>query len=1652
MKKLLKVLLPILAVFILFSGCNEPESSTSGTDTKPVTGVTVTFAGEQVDANSLVYLEEGGLATVAVSLLPAGISGTVTWTLSNNSEDYLEVDIAANGLSAALKGITEGTVTITLNARNRDNKSPVSFKFDVEIVPPGSLPVQTVIVKDGDFEIAEDAELELYIGDEITLSVDLRPAGVAGTITWSDGDTVVGIDPVGYGLTAVLTALTVGELTVTVSAENERNTNPVTRTFKIKVAEAAPAPTSWTERNWTPVDSMIFTVAYGNGLFVAGGNDGNILYATQDMVWNSSTTPLNAHVRGLAFGGGFFVAGVQAGGGHTNLHRSTDGISWIPMSSALGGTMCVASDGGNNFAAGGFFNAGQGRAWATNITPAAPIWRQITVETGEGAITGVTRGLAYGNGRLVAVGDGGNIAYSDDLGATWTAATGSKGTNSYEEVVFGRNKFVAVGGGGQMAYSFDGAEWTLISEENKGNLAGPISALTYARGYFAAADNSGRISYSKDGLNWIGVTSLGVNIQGLVFGGDKWVAVGANGRIFYSGGEDSVKYPLMNLTVSGSDGIGNIYNNRNVTVRQSNGDDFTVTLTAVIDPADKPLLNPVITWTSSVPAELVITPNGTDNLTATLKGLEIHDGYTVTVTATNDDTSTPLTLTFRVDVIDPAAARPVTEITVRYGDVIIPDGGTITLDVDQIRQLTVTPEPSDAAGIADYAVTWSSSASANVSVAATGSPAALTAGSTAGVSADITVSVANKDNTGPVTKTFTVNVLKPPKTWVNANLIEFGILGGGAQVVNGVAFGNNTWVIVGEAASDGVAAANTTTNGKVMYSNDGLIWNELPVLEASKFNFPVRFVTYGNGMFVAGGHTGQILVSQNGIDWVTKTSVTGSVLSLGFGGETGNTLVATTNGGNRVFHTNNSFSDADWAWTQPTATPAGMVNCRGVAYGNGTWVIGGDVIRYSTDLVTWENATIPASGTGATMKLAFGNNTFVGVMGNGAIVYSIDNGVNWQLATNAFGASANGVAYANGYFVAGANSNNIRYSSDGITWTVSGTAGAAIPSARLNGHLQDVAFGNDRWVVVGRGGNVASSDVAAIEVAPTFAVTFNANTTDTVTNLPERLTGINSGETITKPAVDPSRVGFRFDGWFKEEAGTNEWIFAPNAGADTVTGNTTLFAKWTASAINIKDGETVINNQPQFMTEGDIKTLTVDVLGAMDVSQVVVTWTSGNEEKVEFDNTTGTTVVLSALEETAEPITVTVSAVNFGTGADPITATFTVAVASAGALAPVTGITIRDVTVATVPVTVGNNGAITLFLNDVSNMTVALTPVPVTGDVTWSASNDGVTINDSDPFAVVLTAGTADRNTIITVSAENADNDTPVILTFTVNVRTPPAAFTQVTQDGITAHIQGAAFGNNVFVVAGNGGAVAYSTNGSTWTAGTSTVVGDFRGLSFANGMFFGNTVKSANGATWEASNITGLTATLTSVSYGDDTYVATDLFGSCVAISSDGLIWTNPTPVGTLRRGGTYGDGIFLAVGANIQYSTDRGATWETSDAVAGTYYDAAYGNGVYVAVGGTSARIYSFNGINWFSTGVSGGNLTGNINRVVFANGYFVAVDGNGAINYSANGITWRTSTGICATLGGGGGIAYNNGVWVVAGSSGRIMTSTVPTVIGD
>ncbi|MGP1595135.1 MAG: InlB B-repeat-containing protein, partial [Treponema sp.] len=76
-----------------------------------------------------------------------------------------------------------------------------------------------------------------------------------------------------------------------------------------------------------------------------------------------------------------------------------------------------------------------------------------------------------------------------------------------------------------------------------------------------------------------------------------------------------------------------------------------------------------------------------------------------------------------------------------------------------------------------------------------------------------------------------------------------------------------------------------------------------------------------------------------------------------------------------------------------------------------------------------------------------------------------------------------------------------------------------------------------------------------------YSVTFDAQGG---TPVPQDQT-IDHGDMITVPSP-MSKAGYTFGGWYKEAACTTQWNFA----TDTVTGNTTLYAKWTGNPYTVQ--------------------------------------------------------------------------------------------------------------------------------------------------------------------------------------------------------------------------------------------------------------------------------------------------------------------------------------------------------------------------------------------------------------------------------------------------------------------------------------------------
>jgi uncharacterized repeat protein (TIGR02543 family) len=93
--------------------------------------------------------------------------------------------------------------------------------------------------------------------------------------------------------------------------------------------------------------------------------------------------------------------------------------------------------------------------------------------------------------------------------------------------------------------------------------------------------------------------------------------------------------------------------------------------------------------------------------------------------------------------------------------------------------------------------------------------------------------------------------------------------------------------------------------------------------------------------------------------------------------------------------------------------------------------------------------------------------------------------------------------------------------------------------------------------------NESNNSVSVTVIIPetTFTVVFDSQGGSSVPS-----TTSNANATITAPA-NPTRLGYTFNGWYKEPACTNLWNFS----TDKVTSDMTLYAKWNTNTTDLPD-------------------------------------------------------------------------------------------------------------------------------------------------------------------------------------------------------------------------------------------------------------------------------------------------------------------------------------------------------------------------------------------------------------------------------------------------------------------------------------------------
>jgi len=272
-------------------------------------------------------------------------------------------------------------------------------------------------------------------------------------------------------------------------------------------------------------------------------------------------------------------------------------------------------------------------------------------------------------------------------------------------------------------------------------------------------------------------------------------------------------------------------------------------------------------------------------------------------------------------------------------------------------------------------------------------------------------------------------------------------------------YASTTPVTVGGVSLSGNGLENyASTITSIQAPNDGTTWTTRTSGFGTKY---IRGVTYGDGLYVAGGLSGTITTSPDGTTWTTRTSGFGTTTIYGVTYGDG-LYVAVGSSGTLTTSTDGT------TWTSRTSG-FGTTVILGVTYGDGLYVAGGDSGKLTTspDGTTWTTRT---SGFGSTKirGVTYGDGLYVAVGDDGKLTTSTD-GTTWTTRTSGFGSTTIlGVTYGDGLYVAVGEGGKLTTSTDGTTWTTR-TSGFGSTD------IYDATYGDGLYVAVGVSGKLTTS-------------------------------------------------------------------------------------------------------------------------------------------------------------------------------------------------------------------------------------------------------------------------------------------------------------------------------------------------------------------------------------------------------------------------------------------------------------------------------------------------------------------------------------------------------------------------------------------------
>ena len=308
------------------------------------------------------------------------------------------------------------------------------------------------------------------------------------------------------------------------------------------------------ESGYNPVtranNSQYNSVVYAQGLYVAVGQDGQIITSLDGISWHNVDSGTKQDLTGITYANGNYIAVGSRG----TLMKSPQGTVWqiINLNETsnftsirqISGTIYITMATGNLY-----------------TSTDSVSWSQLST-----GVTGILYSIAYGAGAYVAVGEKGLMITSTD-GVIWSSNTSTAGLDLYS-VSFQNNMFIATGQNTRTWYSTDGNNWNVSlvdafvsSFTDPGNnwwltswgdiyIGNNISGLSkrtaVARDIFTnflpdtvngtvvAITQTGKIYLSNNGTNYTQVATGYPALYGIFRDSQRWVVTGDTGTILTS--------------------------------------------------------------------------------------------------------------------------------------------------------------------------------------------------------------------------------------------------------------------------------------------------------------------------------------------------------------------------------------------------------------------------------------------------------------------------------------------------------------------------------------------------------------------------------------------------------------------------------------------------------------------------------------------------------------------------------------------------------------------------------------------------------------------------------------------------------------------------------------------------------------------------------------------------------------------------------------------------------------------------------------------------------------------------------------------------------------------------------------------------------------